>query len=138
LPTSRVSFMTLVAGSAAIIGCATTTPRVSETQSSSDYVTSIEVAATPASSAYDLVSRLRPNWLRPGGIGSVSGGRISGQVTLVYLDGNKMGEIDVLKSISASGVQTMRWLDAVRAQTVLRGIGTEAIAGAIVLTTTNR
>jgi hypothetical protein len=81
------------------------------------------------------VSRLRPTWLRPGGISSVSGGKISSQVTLVYLDGNKMGELDALRSISASGIQTMRWLDAARAQTVLRGIGTEAIAGAIVLST---
>jgi hypothetical protein len=129
--------MAIFAGIAAIIGCAST-HQISENQSAPDYVTSIEVAATPASSAYDLVSRLRPNWLRPGGISSMAGGRISGQVTLVYLDGNKMGEIDVLKSISASGVQTMRWIDAVRAQTILRGIGTEAIAGAIVLSTTIR
>jgi len=107
-------------------------------ESGSDFVTSVEIAATSAGSAYDLVSRLRPTWLRPGGISSVSGGKISSQVTLVYLDGNKMGEIDALRSISASGIQTMRWLDAVRAQTVLRGIGTEAIAGAILLSTTNK
>jgi len=135
LPRSSFRYLSVLAAFTSAIGCASAGGNVSVNQSAPDFVTSLEIAATPVSSAYDLVSRLRPTWLRPGGISSVSGGKISNQVTLVYLDGNKMGELDALRSISASGIQTMRWLDAVRAQTVLRGIGTEAVAGAIVLST---
>lgn len=68
----------------------------------------------------------------------MSGGRLSGQVILVYLDGNKMGDLTSLRTIAAAGLAKMQWYDAARAQTVLRGIGTEPIAGAIVITSTTR
>lgn len=136
MSSSSFRYLSILAALSSAIGCAPGPATVSANQSAADFVTSVEIAAIPASSAYDLVSRLRPSWLRSGGISSISGGRISSQVTLVYLDGTKMGEINALSTISANGIQTMRWLDAARAQTLLREIGTEAIAGAIVLSTT--
>ena len=39
-------------------------PRASVQNSSSDYVTSMEIAAVGATNAYDLINRLRPRWLR--------------------------------------------------------------------------
>jgi hypothetical protein len=119
----------------ALLPACASTGTVHAKESSADYVTTIEISKTPATTAYDLVSRLRPNWLRQGSVGSVGGGRISGQVTLVYLDGNRVGGIDALRNISANGIATMEWLDAARAETILRGIGTEPIAGVIVLKT---
>ena len=133
---STVSTLAIVI-SALVPACASTNT-VSAKESSAEYVTNVEIARTPASNAYDLVSRLRPNWLRQGGIGSVGGGRISGQVTLVYLDGNKVGYTDSLRGISANGIATMEWVEAARAETILRGIGTEPIAGVIVLKTATR
>ena len=103
--------------------------------SSPDVVTAVEIAATPAQNAYDLVNRLRPRWLQQPRAASISGGRVRNQVIVVYLDGARLGGADALRSISASGIKSMRYYDAVRAAAVLRDPGTEPIAGAIVLTT---
>ena len=109
-------------------------PRVSE--SSPDRITSTEIEATSgASTALDLVRRLRPRWLQTGAVASIAGGRATSQVLLVYLDGNRLGTADVLRTLSASGIKSMQYYDAVRAATVLREVGSEAISGAIVIST---
>lgn len=126
----------LIAAPAMFAGCAST-PSASPGQvrtSSLDFITSIEVDATPVANAYDLVSRLRPGWLqgeRQASIGS--GGRM--QVIAVYLDGVRMGGLSSLRAINTSGVKSLQYYDASRAATVLRDPGSEPIAGAIVVTT---
>lgn len=105
-------------------------------ESSPDYVTATEIEATPASNAYDLIRRLRPGWLRPQGTGSLAGG-IRSQVILVYLDGSRIGNADMLQSVTATGLKSMRYYDAARAATVLNDVGSEPVAGAIVITTRN-
>lgn len=91
---------------------------------------------TGATTAYDLVRRLRPRWLQSSGApASIAGGRISSQVLLVYLDGNRLGSVEALRSLTSSGIKTMQYYDAVRAATVLRDVGSEPISGAIVITT---
>ncbi|HUQ19170.1 MAG TPA: hypothetical protein VM099_06120 [Gemmatimonadaceae bacterium] len=134
----RTSVRILAVAVIALAPACASSGKVGETQSSSDFVTSVEIANTQATTAYDLVNRLRPNWLRGGGISSISGGNIASQTTLVYLDGNKIGELDALRSIPSNGIKTMRWLDPARAQTMLRGIGTEPLAGVIVLVSSGK
>jgi hypothetical protein len=122
---------------AAFIGCASPggSPSNPRTRTSSpDYVTSIEIQATPASNAYDVISRLRPRWLQTTNTGSLSGSR--SQVIAVYVDGVRVGAKEGLRSIPASSIKTMQYYDAARAATILRGVGSEPIAGAIVITTT--
>ncbi len=134
---SKSPILSLVA-LAACIACASTGTSSSgpKTRTSSpDYVTSIEIAATPASNAYELVSRLRPRWLQTQGAGSLSGS-VRTQVVAVYVDGVRVGAKEGLRSISASSVKTMQYYDAARAATILHEVGSEAIAGAIVITTT--
>jgi hypothetical protein len=123
---------------AAIMGCSST-PSAGRnvSQSSRDNVTSVEIDATSASSALDLVSKLRPHWLRQGGTASIGGGAITSQVTLVYLDGNRLGGVEALRSISAGSVRSMQWIPATRAAIVLPDVGSEAIAGVIMVRTTN-
>lgn len=99
-----------------------------------DRITSAEISSSSATNAYELVSRLRPNWLKRTGTGSISGG-VRSQVILVYLDGNRLGDVGALRTLSVTGIRSVQWLDAVRAATVLQGIGSDAIAGAIVLRT---
>ena len=106
-------------------------------QASRDNITSVEIEATSASSALDLVSKLRPHWLRQGGTASIGGGAITSQVTLVYLDGNRLGGVDALRSISAGSVRSLQWIPATRAAIVLPDVGNEAIAGVISVRTTN-
>ena len=126
----------LAAAAVALSACASSGgsgTKVSE--SSSDKVTSMEITNTQAQSAYDLIYKLRPHWLRAGATGSIGGGTVRNQVTLVYLDGNKLGTIDALRSLGASGIQRMEWLSASRAAVVLSDIGNDPISGAIALYT---
>lgn len=97
-------------------------------------ITSAEIRSSSATNAFELVSRLRPNWLKQKTTGRISGG-VRSQLILVYLDGNRLGDVSALRTLSVSGIQSAQWLDAVRAATVLQGIGSDAIAGAIVLRT---
>ena len=106
-------------------------------ESSPDRITSIEIEATQgATTAYDLVRRLRPRWLQAGATGSIGGGQIRSQALLVYLDGNKLGTADALRTLSAAGIKSMQYYDATRAATVLREVGSDPISGAIVISTT--
>lgn len=100
---------------------------------SSDQVTRTEIAATAADNAHDLIQRLRPNWLRPPGTGSISG--LRSQLVVVYLDGSRLGDLQSLRTLSANGIQSMQWLDATRAATVLNEVGSDPIRGAILIKT---
>ena len=97
-------------------------------------ITSAEISSSSATNAYELVSRLRPAWLKRTSTGSISGG-VRSQLILVYLDGNRLGDVSALRALSVTGIQSVQWLDAVRAATVLQRIGSDSIAGAIVLKT---
>ncbi len=119
---------------AACASSGTSASRVSE--SSPDRITAAEIEATQgASTALDLVRRLRPRWLQSGGVASIGGGQVTGLVLLVYLDGNRLGTADALRTLSAGGIKGMQYYDAVRAATVLRDVGSEGISGAIVINT---
>ena len=134
ISTITVASVLLVAAGCASSSGGTTT---NVTEASPDRVTSAEIEAIQgASNAYDLVRRLRPRWLQSsGGTASIGGGRITGQVLVVYLDGNPLGGIDALRQLSSAGIKSMQYYDAVRAATVLREVGSEPISGAIVIST---
>jgi hypothetical protein len=104
-------------------------------RSSPDEISAEEIRASNASNAYELIRRLRPNWLRATGTGSISGGVARTQAVLVYLDGQRFGELRALETLSINGVRSMQWLDPGRAATVLTGIGSDPIAGAISIKT---
>jgi hypothetical protein len=124
----------VLSGQACASSAASNTATV--TESSPDRITVAEISATSgANSAYDLVRRLRPRWLQATATGSIGGGSITSQAILVYLDGIKLGGVESLKTLTPSGITGMQYLDAVRAATVLRDVGSEPIGGAIVITT---
>lgn len=118
-------------GTAASSSTATTTT----TRRSPDLITSDEIATSGASSALDVVTRLRPNWMRNPGAASIAGGSTTSQMIAVFMDGQRFGDITSLRMVSASGIKSMQWLDAARAQTVLSGLGSDPISGAIVIKT---
>jgi hypothetical protein len=99
-----------------------------------DHVTSAEIASSSATNAYELIQRLRPNWLRTPNVGSIGGGARS-QVVAVFLDDQRLGDLDSLKNLSAAGIRSMQWLDAAKAGTVLNIPGSDPIAGAIIIKT---
>ena len=130
----RSTFITVMAFGALLVisGCASS--GTTRAQSEPDRITSAEIENSMASNTYELINRVRPNWLRRTAPGSLGGG-VRSQVVLVYIDGTKYGDLTTLRSLSVSGLKSIQWLDAVRAGTLLPNIGSEPIAGAIVITT---
>jgi hypothetical protein len=53
----------------------------------------------------------------------------------VYLDGSKMGELDVLRSISSTGIKSMEWVSSTRAPIVFTDIGSDPVNGVISIKT---
>ena len=106
----------------------------STTKSSSTKITKPEITATSASTAYDVVSQLHPEWLRPtksGMSGALSASQsgsgtalAAAAVVMVYLDGVRLGGIDQLRSLSAASVMSIEFADSNRVATVVRDSGT--------------
>src|SRR5687767_736033 len=112
-------------------GCATTGGTGAGTgssgqKSSSTRITKAEINATSASTAYDVISQLHPDWLRPpksgmaGALGasqSGSTGVAAAAVVMVYLDGVRLGGIDQLRSLTAASVMSIEYADSNRVAT---------------------
>jgi hypothetical protein len=120
---------------AALAACASSGAAGGTARTSADKITRSEIYSSNASNAYELISRLRPNWLRPGSTGSIAGGVVRSQAILVYLNGQRLEDLNALKTISAEGLESAQWIDPSRVQTVLSAVPSGAIAGAIVLKT---
>lgn len=123
----------LAAGTAA---CASSSGATTGTRSTRtpDLITKADIDATPSGNAYDLVNRLRPQWLRPTGLGSVSGGTATSYGIVVFLDNVRMGGLETLRSMDSGSIVSIRYMTAERAAS-LPGIGRDPIGGAIVVNT---
>jgi hypothetical protein len=119
----------------AFAACASSGAAGATSRTSADKITRSEIYSSNASNAYELISRLRPNWLRPGSTGSIAGGVVRSQAILVYLNGQRLEDLNALKTISAEGLESAQWIEPSRVQTVLNTVPSGAIAGAIVLKT---
>lgn len=113
------------------------------TQPSPIRISKAEINATSASSAYDVVSRLHPDWLRPprssmaGTLGATKTASTSvrAPLVLVYLDGVRLGGIDELRSLSASSVMSIEYADSNRVAMVVRDMGNVTPDAAIMVST---
>lgn len=76
---------------------------------SSDLITAEEIAANPSPSAYELVRKLRPTWLRGRGVTSLRDPAAAGAI-VVYLDESRFGGVESLRQVSASGIRSIRYL----------------------------
>lgn len=128
-----VELARVAAFAVAIAACASSGSSDRPRRGSPDEITREEIAVTSATNAYELINRLRPNWLRAPNTGSISG--VRSQLTLVYLDRHRLGDLQSLRTLNTSEIQSMVWLDAAKAATVLTEIGSEPIRGAIVIKT---
>ncbi|MBV9109544.1 MAG: hypothetical protein JO306_09075 [Gemmatimonadetes bacterium] len=80
----------------------------------SDVLTTEEIDDSHEPTAYDVVRRLRPQWMHNRG-GAVPDADGSYQV-MVFYNGQPVGDIDVLKEYRVADVGTMRFVDPVRAR----------------------
>jgi hypothetical protein len=71
-----------------------------------------ELAETNARTLYQALERVRPSWLTsrgPAGMGNV---RESGEaVASVYVNGNRMGDIEFLRQYAVTDVQEVRFYE---------------------------
>lgn len=138
LASLSVAFL-LAGGACASAGTAGSEP----TKASSTRITKAEITATSASSAYDVISQLHPDWLRPprssmtGVLGSSQTGStaLRTPLVLVYLDGVRLGGIDQLRSLSAASVMSIEYADSNRVSTVVRDVGNVTPDAAIMVST---
>jgi hypothetical protein len=80
-----------------------------------EVLTAEEITNTKAeeATAYDAVSRLRPNWLAPHGVTSFT--KKGTAYAIVYMDDQKYGELSMLKNFKAFQVSEMRYYDFTQA-----------------------
>ncbi len=78
-----------------------------------DRISTEELEERSFANMYDVVSSMRPNWLRtamgPSGSSATSS-------PLVYVDGRRLGGTDMLRSVSAQSVRSARYLSATEGQ----------------------
>ena len=111
-----------IMGVAAIIGCATAsgTPRGSDTSLSgrrSNFLTAEEITNAHAdiNTAYDAIARLRPNWLAPHGVTSGVDNGAGTEYALVFVDGQRYGDLNSLRAIPAYHVGDIRYYNITEA-----------------------
>lgn len=100
----------------ALFGCASTgaNPTVSRQSAAVLTAEEIEQAHADATTLYDAVARLRPNWLAAKGV--TSGYYNSDtQYATVFLDGQQYGSIAALRNIQAYNVGLIRYYDVTQA-----------------------
>jgi hypothetical protein len=74
-------------------------------------ITRAEIDRGQWKNTYDLVSSLRPRWVRARGIDSFED---PGQVQ-VYVDGTRLGDVVLLRTLPTTGIQRLEWVDPVNA-----------------------
>lgn len=121
-------------------GCASSGTSATKAKSNSSSVLNrAEIATTNLTSAYDVVTTLRPAWLRPAGMTTtglgVTGGSSNQKQVLVYLDGMRLGGIESLRTITTSAITSMEYLSPTQAATRVRDNGGE-VASAVILVVT--
>src|SRR5687767_2336792 len=93
-------------------------------------VDEIEASRAPGWTAHDLITTLRPQFLRSRGVSSL---RATAPTTAtVYVDGMRFGEIESLRSLPALQILRVEYINASDATT---RFGTDHVGGAILIST---
>lgn len=109
------------------LGCATTGSTNGDS-GSRDVITRSEIMETDVSNLYQVVERLRPQWLQ---IQARSMERESEIV--VIRDGTVIGNVETLRDLGRDGIQQLRWMDGETAAATLVGARSGYVEGAIVV-----
>lgn len=123
--------LALLSGCALLVSCRTAAPRASLAQpeeptwdvmaaasrprSTRDVLTGEEIVSAHASNAYDLIRRLRPQWLQMRGSASMPDPDGSREIQVWY-NGRSAGSISVLRDYDESQIISIRWVDPITAR----------------------
>jgi len=96
-----------------------------------EFLSRDDIESVEVSDLYEVVQRLRPRWL------NVRGDRSFGLTTsiVVYQGQTRLGGVDVLKQFGPETAETMRYMDGPKASSTLPGLGSQHVAGAIIIET---
>jgi hypothetical protein len=126
---ARVFALLLLAG-AMLAGCAGS--RAGGERRDANLITAAEIAASNASTLYDVVYRLRPRWMQ------VRAARTfdmrEGEI-VVYQGQTYLGHLDVLRQMNTDAAYAIRYLDGATASASLPGLVGRRIEAAIVIYT---
>lgn len=90
-------------------------PSQSNARNRGAVISAEELATTSELDAYDAVRRLRPMWLRTRGPVSLS---LQGQAGIrVYVNGSRLGQLQMLKTFRATDIESITYLSAPEATT---------------------
>lgn len=115
---------------AAALGCSAATTGSSGKGRESNVITEQEIASSHLQTAHDVISKLRPIYLRSRGRTTVNAGTID--YASVFLDGQYFGDIGALRTIQAQQIREIRYFNGPDAATKF---GMQFGAGAIAITT---
>ncbi len=100
-----ISFLSLVV----LTGCATTNSKTPH--GPHNMIQLGQIREQTASDAYDLIRKLRPQWLRSRAHRSSHFNGTAPQA-MVYVNDNRYGDIDSLREISAEQIKEVRFMNA--------------------------
>lgn len=104
-------FAVLLAGSA--VACSSTGGNTSG--GNPDLITREQILEQPEQSAFELIERLRPRWLRARSQGSFS--NPTPEYAVVYVDDMRFGEINSLHRINAAEIDRIEFISGLDATT---------------------
>ena len=81
---------------------------------SRNVITQEDLATTQAITAYDAIRDLHPQWLKARGQ-TTGASSLTPLLPTVFLDGTRMGSIDLLGVYQVSNIEEIRYLDAAQA-----------------------
>jgi hypothetical protein len=121
----------LMSFTTAIVGCASPAVNSHSEDPKSQLITQDEIEASRAPTAYEVIQKLRANFLTYRGETSFDRSKSQPYPT-VYVDGQEYGSVGMLRNIPASQVSTIRLYRAWEATTKF---GTGNMGGVIAITT---
>lgn len=113
--------------------CSSATTGSSQSTGRRDRLTREEIMSANVTNLYDVVNRLRPQWLEVAQRGDRSFNLQTNVV--VFQNQTYLGNVDVLRQMSPELAYELDWLDGSTASNTLPGLGSQHVAGAIVIKT---
>jgi hypothetical protein len=78
----------------------------------SDLITRADIDRGQWRNVYELVRNLRPRWIRTRGVTHLPGQAGGVQV---YVDGTRLGGVDLLRDLPTAAIQNLTWVDPISA-----------------------
>ncbi len=104
----RILTAIVLISSVLLVNCGSTKTGMKRTNYDRNLITAEEVEKTVALSAYDLIIKLRPFWIRGRGVRSLN--IETAQYPIIYVNGQEFGTIETLREISNSSITEIKFL----------------------------